>query len=121
MPTPTTDARVGSPGAQMKLNSSTREELCRPEFLQVHEAHFRRLDSLFTGENPETVFVVRGTLGEGKCDPYAEPERWVHEVLDCLAEQADNCNDPEIFRPLCLQFEPYGIPFDLTIYVCIRR
>ena len=95
----------------MDLNSSTQETLCRPELVQVREAHFRQLDSLFAGEALRTVFVVNGIMGEGKCDPYAEPERWVHEVLDCLAEQADKCDDSEIFRPLCLQFEPHGIHF----------
>jgi len=89
----------------------TRSRLCDPALLAVRERHFSRLTALFAGATPAGPFVLCGIGGSSKADQYAEPERWVEEALDSLAEQAERAKDEQVFRPLVVEPNPYGVHF----------
>jgi len=82
-----------------------------PSLLRVRDAHFRRLTALYAGEPLDGAFVLCGIGGSSKVDQYAEPERWVEEALDSLAEQAERTKDEKAFRPLVVEPNPYGVHF----------
>jgi hypothetical protein len=63
--------------------------LCSPELLQARDAHFSRLTALFGGQPLDSPFYLQGFGAKANADPYAEPERWVEEGLQSLAERAD--------------------------------
>ncbi|MHB1459905.1 MAG: hypothetical protein ACYC1M_01305 [Armatimonadota bacterium] len=44
-------------------------------------------------------------------DPYQYPELWVERCLEHLAEVSDVLIDDEVFRPLCVEYGPYGVHF----------
>jgi len=93
------------------MKDETKAILCSPELIQTRDAHFVRLKALFAGETPEHVFALCGYVGTGQSDPYLDPERWVEEALDDLAANADQLRDASVFRPLVLEFDPYGVHF----------
>lgn len=93
------------------MKASTKTTLSRPELLAAREAHFARLRALFEGQTLPVPFTVSGTYGRAECDPYEEPERWVEQALDDLAARADVLLDPGVFRPLVIEFGPYGVHF----------
>ena len=69
------------------------------------------MTALYAGEPLDRAFVLCGIGASAKADPYQEPERWVEEALDSLAEQAEKAKDREIFRPLTIEPNPYGVHF----------
>ena len=85
--------------------------LCDPMLVAPHGAHMERLRALFDGAPPRRAFVLCGIGGNSKADPYQEPERWVEEALDSLADQAEKAKDPQVFRPLTIEPNPYGVHF----------
>jgi len=82
-----------------------------PELLRIRNAHFRRLTALYSGEVFDQAFVLCGIGGSSEADQYAEPERWVAEALDSLAEQTERAKDAQVFRPLVVEPNPYGVHF----------
>jgi len=93
------------------MNRETQARLCNPRLLEAREAHFARLTALFAGEPLDPAFVLCGIAGKSDLDPYSEPERCVEEALESLAEQAERAADTVVFRPLVLEFGPYGVHF----------
>jgi hypothetical protein len=77
----------------------------------MRERHVAQLRVLFAGQAPEHALFLKGTRGKGTRHPYVEPERWVEEALDDLAARADALRDGGVFRPLALEFGPYGVHF----------
>lgn len=70
-----------------------------------------RLAALYGGLCLDPVFYLNGYNGVGQADPYTEPERWVEEALDDLAANASCLLDALTFRPLVIEFGPYGVHF----------
>lgn len=74
---------------------------------------FNELESLFNGTyDKDRAFVLDGVLASGKSDPYKEPEKWVD---DCLEDIANNkakaiLNDKK-FVPVCLEYGIYGVHY----------
>jgi len=93
------------------MNRRTRCILRDAGLVEAREAQFARLKALFAGRTADHVFVLCGVSGSGRCDLYAEPERWLDEALDDLAEKADALSDPLVFRPLLVNPWPYGVHF----------
>lgn len=90
--------------------TSARTILNDPSLLAAREAHFARLAAVYAGTAEAPVYL-QGTEARCDVDPYTEPERWVRESLAWLATQADRVRDAQVFRPLCLEFGPYGVHF----------
>ena len=90
---------------------SLANTLTAPDLLHARDAHITRLQRLFTGATPEQPFYLLGLTGSSPADLYTEPERWVAEALQSLADQSERLRDERVFRPLCLEFNPYGVHF----------
>lgn len=95
--------------------------LKRSDLLQIREEHFLRLEHLLTGDKPDQPFFLQGIDGEGVADPYREPEHWVDQALNSLAERVESSKDPLVFRPLCLEFRPFGLHFTDCILGAVAR
>jgi hypothetical protein len=77
----------------------------------ARELHIARLRQVFAGKGGPAGFVLWGVCAQSSADPYKEPERWVAEALDSLTAEAEKLRDRQVFRPLCLEFGPYGVHF----------
>ncbi len=93
------------------MKNGTQARLCDPELLAARELHFSRLKALYSGELPDRPFFLNGINGHSSANPYTEPDRWIDEALDSLVEQSDRIKDPVVFRPLTVEFGPYGVHF----------
>jgi hypothetical protein len=93
------------------MKIETRAKMNDPRLLGVRELHFARLDALYAGETLDHAFVLNGFPGRSKADPYKEPERWLDECLDSLVEVSEKAMDPVVFRPLVIEYGPYGVHF----------
>jgi hypothetical protein len=93
------------------VKAKTQAKLCDPELLEARSLHFSRLEALYAGRPLDHAFVLNGIVGNSPTDPYTEPERWVDEALDNLADQSERTMDSVVFRPLVLEFGPYGVHF----------
>lgn len=84
-----------------------------PELIAERDRWFGRLQSLFDGTYREKrVFVLDGVLARGKSDPYAEPERWIDECLEDIAEnKAQAIRNDRKFVPVCVEYGPYGVHY----------
>jgi hypothetical protein len=87
------------------------EILSRTDLLCARDHHLHRLEALFRGAVVQPPFFLLGITGRGQADPYAEPERWVDQCLEFLATQADSGLDPAVFRPLIVEYGPFGVHF----------
>ena len=79
--------------------------------LAARNGHVARMRALFGGQPGDEAFVLWGQPGQTDVDPYREPERWVSNALDDLALRADVLRDPRVFRPVVVEFGPYGVHF----------
>jgi len=55
--------------------------------------------------------VLSGVVAETKADGCRDPERWTAEAMESLAQRADRLRDETVFRPLVVEFMPYGVHF----------
>ena len=65
---------------------------------------------MYEGSSPRPVRLL-GIQGAGRCDPYTRPEQWMDEALEDLAGKADQALEAGRFRPLTVNFWPYGVHF----------
>ena len=93
------------------MKASTKARLTDPKLLAAREGHMRRLAAMYGGERLQQPFVLCGYCGKGQADPYIDPEQWVVEALDDLAANGDKLLDAVVFRPLAIEFDPYGVHF----------
>ena len=93
------------------MKSDTKSKLCDPKLLEIRDLHFSRLENLYSGNPLEYVFVLNGILGQSSTNPYQEPEKWLDECLDNLAEHAEQMVDKAVFRPLVIEYGSYGVHF----------
>lgn len=100
----------------MNIKTETRSKLREPKLLEIREMHFSRLEALYAGKLLEYAFALNGLVGHSHTEPYLKPEQWVVEALDNLAEQSEKALDPVVFRPLVLEFGPYGVHFTDRIF-----
>ena len=84
-----------------------------PGLIEKRDQWFGRLQSLFDGTYREPrAFVLDGVLARGKSDPYAEPERWIDECLEDIAEnKAEAILNDRKFVPVCVEYGPYGVHY----------
>lgn len=93
------------------MNPTTHRILNNPALLAARERQFARLSALYAGERLAEPFYLYGVRGKAEADPYTEPERWLDQALDDLAAQADLLRDERVFRPLVIEFGPYGVHY----------
>lgn len=93
------------------LMNDFRTILNEPELIAARDAHFARLRSLFDGNESDNAFVLCGCNGVGQANPYTETELWMKQAAEDLAGKADRLRDSGVFRPLVIDFGPYGVHF----------
>ena len=93
------------------MKSDTIARLSDRSLLEARTRHFDRLRAVYSGKSLEQVFVVWGILGESGTDPYADPEQWVEDCLDSLADDCLVLLDSNTFRPLVVEYGIYGVRF----------
>lgn len=87
------------------------DKLCDPELLKVREMHFSRLRNLYDGKQNASVFFLNGILGHSNKDPYLDPENWIEECFESLIQYTEKAKDTVVFRPLVIEYGPYGVHF----------
>ena len=98
----------------MAISKKAHEILNRPDLIERRDMWFKRMrnvyDSTYDEWGKKNVFTLYGALGRGIHDPYKEPEKWVEECLEDLAERIDS--DPgNRFYPYCVEYGIYGVHY----------
>ncbi len=99
------------------MNSNTVNILNDFGLLKLREEYFNALTNTYEGKSNK-VFFLNGVYGQSNTDPYLKPKIWVDEALDFLAERVDEIRDKVVFRPLSIEFGPYGVHFIDKIFGC---
>ena len=99
----------------MALSKKAIEILNRQDLVQRRDMWFEKMQNVFTpGAYPhpqDHVFDVNGIIGAGKHDPYTEPEKWVEDCLEDLAERYEAAENDVYFRPLCVELTIFGVHY----------
>ena len=99
----------------MAISRRAHEILNRGDLIEKRDRWFQRLENVFSSAsdpwNDRHVYAVNGVLGVGRHDPYTEPERWAEDCLEDLADKAEAAANDVYFRPLCLEYGPYGVHY----------
>ena len=80
-----------------------------PFFLNGYSAGFQ-----FVQRDGRVIAVSDPLTGNvrGPCpDPYSQPEAWLDFALIDAAEHVWGLDDQTVFRPICVEFGPYGVHF----------
>ena len=94
------------------MTEKTREILNDKRLTEYHNKWFDEMYSVYRGERKEP-FYLNGVYGSAP-DPdiiYTEPEKWVEQSLEDLANKAYDVISEERFVPLCIQQDIYGVHF----------
>ncbi len=93
------------------INITARAALEQPRLLDVRDYHMNRLTQIFEGTYSGLPYRLDGCYGIADVDPYLYPELWVEKCLENLAIASDVLLDEDVFRPLCVEYGPYGVHF----------
>ncbi|MGB9586688.1 MAG: hypothetical protein ACPL7O_00770 [Armatimonadota bacterium] len=85
--------------------------LNNPELVNARNNYFVRLESLRSQGKPNEPVFLWGYVGQGRANPYSHIEAWIHEVLEDLAAHSHCLLDNQVFRPLVVEFNIYGVHF----------
>lgn len=76
---------------------------------------FERMQNVFDSApspwNDRHVLAVNGVRAQGRHDLYLEPERWVEDCLEELAERFSVVENEVWFQPLCVEYNAYGVHY----------
>lgn len=102
----------------MSISASAYEILNDAERSLARDQWFAILQDLFDGRNnpylDKRVMTIAGTVISRPQDPqlaYSNPERWVAECLELLAEAVQKTDDTVRFIPACVEYPIYGVHF----------
>lgn len=94
-----------------QISNEAHKTLNDPALLTARDDWFARMWGLFEGERQTQPFLLNGRLGWSDVDMYQDPESWVVQCLENLAEQTDALLCPYQFRPLCVEAGFFGVHF----------
>lgn len=98
----------------MELSNAARKILNDSKLIARRDEWFGKLQNVFDGTNgDDTVFAVNGVLGVASQHDmiYTNPEKWLIECLEELAEKAEKSNSDIMFVPPCVESALYGVHF----------
>jgi len=104
-----------------ELSSSAKKVLNDPELIAICDDWFKRLNLLFGGkDDSKTVFAIAGIdcYMVDKTFMYSEPERYVIQCSEYLAENAGKAGNTDVFVPLCIHNDLFGVHFIDSIFGC---
>jgi hypothetical protein len=90
------------------VKPGTLEILRDPRLMEARSRWYARLRGLFAGERQGSPFVLYG-IQQYTEDDGPGWERWLDESLDKLAGEAERALDQDVFRPLCINYNPHGV------------
>lgn len=90
-----------------------------PEIAAAQARHRARVEALWRGETPAEVIAIagktlgssHGLAGRNSIDMLADPDAWLADVFDAMADYADTFADPVTFRPMIVELDPLGVHF----------
>ena len=96
----------------MNLSEKARTVLNDPQRIAQRDAGFRRLEAFFDRKE-RGVFYHRGNVAQVATEwMYTDPERWVVENLEALADMVSNAApDENCLAVWCVEYPPYGVHF----------
>jgi len=106
----------------MVISRQAHKILNDPERIMHRNLWFKRLEHLFDNEPDaylqQNVFAVDGILGISYDRDliYTDPEAWVVESLENLAENIDLARSDLMFKPACMESALFGVHFTDKIF-----
>jgi len=90
-----------------------------PTIQGIQSLHRQRFDRLYAGEPMEAVLSIAGRLygsshplaGGNEIDMLKEPDAWLDDVLQDMADHVDEAADSITFRPLSIELDCLGVHF----------
>ena len=99
----------------MAISKKAHEILNREDLIAKRDEWVRRLQNVFSGTadpwNDRFTYGVNGILAIGQHDPYTDVELWVEDCLEDLAQRYEEIENEVYFRPLCVEYGPYGVHY----------
>lgn len=90
------------------MKQSSQQVLRNPALVFARSQWYARLQGLFDGQHQCTPVALQGI-----CQATEQVDinwrDWMTQALDALAEQAQLSTDQQVFRPLCVNFNPRGV------------
>lgn len=87
------------------------------KLLSAREKHFARLKKIYAGAyDSPAPFFLRGINGAQPAVLGDDPKEKVTDALNVLAKNATLLEDEKVFRPLCVEFDIYGVHFPDKIF-----
>jgi len=106
----------------MNIIIKAKKILNDPNLIKHRDMWFTRLQNLFDNRpddfNKEQVLSISGICGNSSIPIYENPELWVKECLENLAEGANTSLTQNKFTPLCIESDIYGVHFIDSIFGC---
>ena len=102
----------------MKLSNTAKKILNDPVRIEHRDMWMSRLQDLYDGKSSGYVMAINGVIGfpdDAKL-LYSDPEQWVIESLEILADQIDKCDSDIQFVPPCIEPMVYGVHFIDNIF-----
>jgi hypothetical protein len=101
-----------------KLSPEDKKILNDEELIVLRDKGYEELDNLLNGKPLQFVPAQNGTVGTCDVDLYKDPEGWLLGCLSDLAKRSDLLRDKNCFRPLMVEFAPYGVHFSDHLLGC---
>lgn len=110
-----------------------------PQWVSMRKKHMERLNALFEGHRLDSPFFlfgiagsslpstkgvpprsnpIAGTVGNSRTNPYGNPRQWIRDALESLVPHVVALEEEKVYRPLCLEFGPYGVYFTSEMFGC---
>jgi hypothetical protein len=94
------------------ISEKAKAVLNDPRLITKRDDWVASLQNLFDGRPRDTVMAVSGVYAQIKnADMKKDPEDWVAEGLENLAENAEKIDNDITFTPLCIEAGYYGVHF----------
>jgi len=102
----------------MKLSNTAGKILNDPVRIEHRDMWMSRLQDLYNGKSTGNVMAINGIFGRSENEMllYSDPETWVIESLEVLADQIDKCDSDIQFVPPCIEPMVYGVHFIDSIF-----
>lgn len=97
----------------MAISQKAKEILNRPDLIARRDLWYERLQNVFDSTpsswNQENTFGIMGIWGTSSYDPLTEPELWMEDCLENLAERYTVIENDLYFRPLCIDLSVFYV------------
>jgi hypothetical protein len=99
----------------LKLSEKAKNILNNETYLEKQAGWINRLDNMFNNKSDpyldEYVFVLEGIEGRSKYDLYQNPEEWIIDSLEDVANRIKETEKEWTFVPVCISYPLYGVHF----------